>query len=287
MKDATGEFNEDCIIGKGGFGVYKGYIDIPTTVVAIKRLNASSNQGFQEFQTEIRFLSKLRHVQLVSLVWYCDDEDGMILVYYYISNGTLRDHLYKTKNPHLTWKRRLEICIGSAKGLHYLHTGANLLCGRPVINRELPDEEVTLAEWGKLNYRKRTLNEIVDKKISGEISANCLIKFGEVAISCSREIGNKRPKMEEVVWELEFAMKLQETAEKIGVVMGEMTGGMMGNQEFLFPMNIDVSITEGSTGVTLRHDMSSTDNSRGGFESESFFTQTSDVSKGTSSEVHG
>ncbi|KAI3500653.1 hypothetical protein L1887_36477 [Cichorium endivia] len=49
----------------------------------------------------------------------------------------------------------------------------------------------------------------------------------------------------------------------------------------------DVSITEGSTGVTIRHDMSSTDSSRGGFESESLFTQTSDVSKGTSSEVHG
>ncbi|KAI3500651.1 hypothetical protein L1887_36475 [Cichorium endivia] len=367
MKDATGEFNEDCIIGKGGFGtVYKGNIDNGKTVVAIKRLNASSNQGSLEFQTEIGFLSKLRHVQLVSLVGYSDDEGEMILVYDYMSNGTLQDHLYKRKNPHLTWKKRLEICIGSAKGLHYLHTGANrviihrdvkstnilldenwiakvadfglsrlgpkeegqnhvttiakgtlgymdpeyyrmqqlteksdvysfgvvlleALCARPAISRGLPDEEVNLAEWARINYKKGTLNEIVDKRISGEISANCLIKFGEVAINCLREKGSKRPKMEEVVWELEFALKLQETAEETGGVMGEVTGGVMGSQEFLFPVKEeDVSIiTEGSTGAGIRHDMSSTDSSRGGFESESYFTQTTDVSKGTSSESHG
>ncbi|KAI3500649.1 hypothetical protein L1887_36473 [Cichorium endivia] len=110
--------------------------------------------------------------------------------------------------------------------------------------------------------------------------------FSEVAINCLREKGSKRPKMEEVIWELEFALKLQETAEETGGVMGEVTGGVMGSQKNLFSMQEEVSITEGSTLAGIRHGMSSTDSSNGGFESESFFTQTIDVSKGTSSESH-
>ncbi|CAI9264845.1 unnamed protein product [Lactuca saligna] len=354
VKDATKEFDETRVIGRGGFGmVYIGYIDNDTTAVAIKRLNALSKQGFREFQTEIGLLSKLRHVQLVSLIGYCDEEGEMVLVYDYMSNGTLQDHLYKGKKPHLPWKRRLEICIGAAKGLHYLHTGANraiihrdvkstnilldenfvakvadfglsklgpkekgvdyvstavkgtlgymdpeyykyqqlteksdvysfgavlleVLCSRPaVINKGVPDEEMNLAEWGRKNYGKGTLHEIVDKRIRDEIAPNCLMKFGEVANSCLRMKGSKRPKMDEVVWRLEFALQLQEAAEKIdGEVSGDMKGGsgMSGNQEFMFPVKEeDVSVVEEyeynyelegtSTGVGIQHGLTSTDGS--------------------------
>nr|KAJ0211791.1 hypothetical protein LSAT_V11C400222520 [Lactuca sativa] len=84
-----------------------------------------SKQGFHKFQTKFGLISKLWLVQLVSLIGYYDEEGEMVLVYDYMSHGTLHDHLYKGNNPNLPWKRHLEICIGVAKGLHYLDKGAN------------------------------------------------------------------------------------------------------------------------------------------------------------------
>uniref|UniRef100_A0A2P2MH32 Uncharacterized protein MANES_01G102100 n=1 Tax=Rhizophora mucronata TaxID=61149 RepID=A0A2P2MH32_RHIMU len=140
---ATCRFDDEYVIGSGGFGnVYKGYIDEGVTPVAIKRLHSSSGQGVREFRTEIKMLSSLCHVNLVALIGYCDDQGEMILVYEYMSRGTLRDHLYKTQNPPLPWKRRLEICIGSARGLQYLHTGTR----HTIIHRDVKSTNILLGE---------------------------------------------------------------------------------------------------------------------------------------------
>lgn len=146
IRSTTQDFDDGVVIGLGGFGkVYKGYIDhgASSIPVAIKRLDTTSNQGAPEFLAEVNMLSKLRHRNLVSLIGYCNDSEEMILVYEYLSRGTLDFHLHKADIP-LTWMQRLKISIGAAHGLEYLHTGLGTQHG--VIHRDVKSSNILLDE---------------------------------------------------------------------------------------------------------------------------------------------
>nr|GFB75902.1 protein kinase, ATP binding site-containing protein [Tanacetum cinerariifolium] len=121
IKSATNGFDDSHCIGKGGFGkVYKGELvhSKGQSVVAIKRLDRAFGQGDPEFWKEIIMLSLYRHNNIVSLRGFCDDCGEKILVYDYASKRSLDLYL---NDKHLTWVQRLEICIGAARGLAYLH----------------------------------------------------------------------------------------------------------------------------------------------------------------------
>ncbi|KZV41610.1 putative receptor-like protein kinase [Dorcoceras hygrometricum] len=147
---ATKNFDTKLMIGEGGFGkVYKGMLRNGTKV-AVKRSDPrSSDQGLPEFHTEIMVLSKIRHNHLVSLIGYCDEREEMILVYEFMEKGTFREHLYKiessevsTPRSTLSWDQRVRICVGAAKGIHYLHTGSSGV----IIHRDIKSTNILLDE---------------------------------------------------------------------------------------------------------------------------------------------
>ncbi|GJT12097.1 kinase-like domain, phloem protein 2-like protein [Tanacetum coccineum] len=121
IKSATNNFNENKVIGKGGFGkVYKGELSHyeGKSMVAIKRLDRKYGQGDPEFLKEIRMLSCYKHKNLISLLGFCKEEDETILIYEHASHGSLDRILHDVT---LTWTQRLKICLDAAKGLSFLH----------------------------------------------------------------------------------------------------------------------------------------------------------------------
>ncbi|URE29561.1 receptor-like protein kinase [Musa troglodytarum] len=142
IKASTDGFDESLVVGSGGFGkVYKGVL-ADGTKVAVKRAMPGSKQGYPEFQTEILVLSKIRHRHLVSLIGYCEEQSERILVYEYMEKGPLRPYLYGSDKPCLSWKQRLEICIGAARGLHYLHTSQS----HTIIHRDIKSTNILLDD---------------------------------------------------------------------------------------------------------------------------------------------
>ncbi|XP_037444311.1 putative leucine-rich repeat receptor-like serine/threonine-protein kinase At2g19230 [Triticum dicoccoides] len=130
------------VIGQGGFGkVYHGLLE-DGTQVAVKLRSNSSDQGEQEFLAEAQTLAKIHHKNLVSLIGYCKNREYMALVYEYMSQGALDEHLKgKDNNPRtLTWRERLCIALESAKGLEYLHRG----CNPPLIHRDVKTSNILL-----------------------------------------------------------------------------------------------------------------------------------------------
>ncbi|KAL8519107.1 hypothetical protein ACS0TY_010154 [Phlomoides rotata] len=145
LRVATDHFNSKNILGKGGFGVvYKGRLN-NGTIVAVKRLKDYNAVGGEiQFQTEIELISLAVHRNLLRLWGCCSTENERLLIYPYMSNGSvasrLKDHI--NGRPVLDWSRRKKIALGTARGLVYLHEQ----CDPKIIHRDVKAANILLDE---------------------------------------------------------------------------------------------------------------------------------------------
>ncbi|KAI4305111.1 hypothetical protein L6164_028497 [Bauhinia variegata] len=157
LANATNNFNMANKIGQGGFGaVY--YAELRGEKVAIKKMDI---QASQQFLAELRVLTHVHHLNLVRLIGYCI-ENSLFLVYEYIENGNLSQHLHGSGREPLPWTTRVQIALDSATGLEYIHEHT-----KPVyIHRDIKPENILL-----------------DKNFQGKISDFGLAKLKEVGSS--------------------------------------------------------------------------------------------------------
>ncbi|KAJ0703902.1 putative protein kinase RLK-Pelle-LRR-Xb-1 family [Helianthus annuus] len=144
LLEATNGFDNNSLIGSGGFGdVYRAQLK-DNTVVAIKKLIHVSGQGDREFTAEMETIGKIKHRNLVPLLGYCKVGDERLLVYEYMKFGSLEDVLHDRKKTgiKLSWAKRRKIAIGSARGLAFLHHN----CIPHIIHRDMKSSNVLLDE---------------------------------------------------------------------------------------------------------------------------------------------
>ncbi|KAK7265352.1 hypothetical protein RJT34_32971 [Clitoria ternatea] len=132
LRAATKNFGNDTVLGEGGFGrVYKGLIKDREAsrrgqglTIAIKKLNSKSKQGVVEWQSEVNFLGRLSHPNLVKLLGFGREDGELFLVYEFLHRGSLDNHLFgRGANVRpLSWDTRLKVMIGAARGLNFLHS---------------------------------------------------------------------------------------------------------------------------------------------------------------------
>ncbi|XP_024003685.1 probable leucine-rich repeat receptor-like protein kinase At2g28990 isoform X2 [Eutrema salsugineum] len=141
VQEMTNNFER--ALGEGGFGVvYHGFVN-RTQQVAIKVLSHSSSQGYKHFKAEVELLMRVHHINLVSLVGYCDEGDHLALIYEYMPNGDLKQHLSGKRGGFvLSWENRLRIAVDAALGLEYLHTG----CIPPMVHRDIKTTNILLDQ---------------------------------------------------------------------------------------------------------------------------------------------
>ncbi|KAM3325270.1 putative LRR receptor-like serine/threonine-protein kinase isoform X4 [Capsicum chacoense] len=140
LEEATKDFEKK--VGSGGFGVvYYGKLK-DGKEIAVKVLTNNSFQGKREFSNEVALLSRIHHRNLVQFLGFCQEDGKSILVYEFMHNGTLKEHLYGPQIPDrsINWIRRLEIAEDSAKGIEYLHTG----CVPSIIHRDVKTSNILL-----------------------------------------------------------------------------------------------------------------------------------------------
>ncbi|KAD7117950.1 hypothetical protein E3N88_05218 [Mikania micrantha] len=248
LAHATENFNPDLLIGKGGFGrVYKGHLRDKKQVVAVKQLDMIGVQGKNpEFLAEVLTLGRVHHPNLINLIGYCVNGHQRLLVYEYMKNGSLEEHLFELdeKKTSLDWYTRMMIAKGVAKGLEYLHNVADppIIYGDLKSLNVLLDDDMNpkLSDFGPSKIRpKEGENHISTRMMetygysspeyatTGELTTKSdVYSFGVVfleLISGRRVIDDKRPTDEQnlVIW----AKPLLKEHSKIPMVADPLLNG--------------------------------------------------------------
>ncbi|XP_035542820.1 G-type lectin S-receptor-like serine/threonine-protein kinase LECRK3, partial [Juglans regia] len=142
LEVATNGFVEQ--LGRGSFGtVFKGVLSNGQRKIAVKRLEKVVAEGDVEFRNEMRSIGRTHHRNLVQLLGYCHDDSNRLLVYEYMSNGTLSNYLFKSQiKPN--WEERIKISLNIARGIHYLHEE----CETHIIHCDLNPNNILMDEHG-------------------------------------------------------------------------------------------------------------------------------------------
>jgi len=218
IESATKHFDPANKIGEGGFGpVYKGTLP-DGTIVAVKKLSSKSSQGNREFLNEIGIISALRHPNLVRLFGCCIDGDQLLLIYEFLENNSVGRALFGRAEHQLKldWTTRYNICLGTAKGLAYLHEESTL----KIVHRDI-----------------KPSNILLDEKLQPKISDFGLAKLnddcGRVSTRIAGTVGYMAPE-----YATRGCLTRKADVYSYGVVALEIVSGMsninsMSNEEYL------------------------------------------------------
>ncbi|KAL0323356.1 UNVERIFIED_CONTAM: G-type lectin S-receptor-like serine/threonine-protein kinase [Sesamum angustifolium] len=148
-------------IGTGGFGtVYKGTLP-DKTHVAVKRITNLGRRGKKDFCTEIAVIGNIHHVNLVKLKGYCAQRRQWLLVYEYMNRGSLDKTLFGS-GPVLEWQERVDIALGAARGLAYLHSG----CEHKIVHCDVKPENILLHDHFQAKISDFGLSKLLNREES-------------------------------------------------------------------------------------------------------------------------
>ena len=144
LKKATNNFAKSAQIGEGGFGaVYLGKLSDGRRVAIKRSKRQGTEKDREQFLNEVTILSQINHRHLVKLLGCCMESQAALLVFEFVSNGTLQEHLQRRSGDQsLSWGNRLNIAIQTAEALNYLHSGASL----PIYHRDVKSANILLDE---------------------------------------------------------------------------------------------------------------------------------------------
>ncbi|KAK3419191.1 hypothetical protein EUGRSUZ_H04918 [Eucalyptus grandis] len=232
LKRATNGFKEE--LGKGSFGaVYKGSLSRGKRIIAVKRLEKVINEGEREFCAEMRVIGRTHHKNLVRLLGYCAEGTKRLLVYEFMSNGSLADLLFRSQRRP-DWNERVRIALEIAKGILYLHEE----CDAPIIHCDIKPQNILMDDFWTAKISDFGLAKLLMPDQTRTFTGTDVYSYGIMLLEivcCRRsmEVNVQRPEeivlsswiykhfeareLEKLVWGEEIEKKSLENLIKVGL----------------------------------------------------------------------